>query len=64
MDHFLGDVNITEKIELPWDNRGHGDVNSYYQNISRQDLESLYKKYEADFVMFGYSIENFIKISK
>ena len=63
-DHFLGDVNITEKIELPWDNRGHGDVNSYYQNISRQDLESLYKKYEADFVMFGYSIENFIKNSE
>ena len=55
---FLRDVNITEDVRLPWENRGGGDIDSYYQNISREDMDGLYKKYEADFLMFGYSIEN------
>lgn len=55
---FLRDVNITKDIRLPWENRGAGDIDSYYQNISGEDMESLYQKYEADFLMFGYSIEN------
>ena len=54
---FLRQVNITESIRLPWENRGDGDISNYYQSISREDLHSLYDKYEADFLMFGYSID-------
>lgn len=60
-EQFLKEVNITENIKLPWENKGHGDIASYYHNISREDLAGLYRKYEADFLMFGYSIENIIK---
>ena len=54
---FLREVNITENIRLPWKNKGEGDISSYYHNISREDLHSLYDVYEADFRMFGYSID-------
>ena len=54
---FLREVNITEDIRLPWDNRGEASYSSYYHNITRDDLESLYDKYEADFLMFGYSLD-------
>ena len=54
---FLRQVNLTEKIRLPWENKGKGDISSYYNNITTEDLHSLYSKYEADFLMFGYSID-------
>ena len=54
---LLRQVNITENIRLPWENKGEGDISSYYHNIPTEDLHSLYIKYEADFLMFGYSID-------
>ena len=53
---LLKDLNITEDISLPWENKGGGDITNYYQNISREDMDRLYQKYEADFLMFGYSV--------
>ena len=55
---LLKDLNIKEDISLPWENKQGGDAASYYQNISREDMDRLYQKYEADFLMFGYSVEN------
>ena len=47
---LLRDLNIKEDISLPWE-----DITIYYQNISRDDMDSVYKKDEADFLMFGYA---------
>ena len=55
-DQLLKELNITEKISLPNKNKSGGDKSSYYQNVSREDMDSLYQKYEADFLMFGYSM--------
>ena len=55
-NHLLKDLNITENLSLPHKNKSWGDKRSYYQNISREDMLSLYQKYEADFLMFRYSL--------
>lgn len=38
-------------------------IQSYYGQLSRDTIEKLHKKYLVDFEMFGYSIDNFLKLS-
>ena len=58
---FLASVGINQALELPWENKNKGAVASlvrYYDNISQQEMRQLADKYQADFDMFGYSLED------
>ena len=44
-------------MELPWENKGAGSLMSYYDLITAQEKLKLYEKYRADFLMFGYKME-------
>ncbi|XP_023336866.1 carbohydrate sulfotransferase 11 [Eurytemora carolleeae] len=59
-EFFKQELNLPSSIVLPWDNRGNQGIQSeYLKLISREDLEKLRKRYESDFLMFGYNIEEF-----
>ena len=32
--------------------------------LSKEEIQSLYRIYEKDFLMFNYSIENFLNFTK
>ena len=52
---------VSGDLELGWINKGGGgDLDQYYQDISSQDITKLYQKFESDFVMFGYNIEDYL----
>ena len=56
---FLSDNKIKEKIKLPWNNKSQDKRSQkYIPQLTKKEKEHLYKKYEADFKMFGYSIDD------
>jgi len=61
---LLASLDLTmetmEALQLPWRNRGHQgtQLKSYYTNISGTTMQQLYSRFEADFLMFGYRMED------
>jgi len=55
---FLQDIKLEEDLELPWENKGAGSLMNYYDLITSEEKIKLYRKYQADFLMFGYNIED------
>ena len=56
---FLNSIGLTQILELPWENKAAlNDLQSYYDIISGDEKQQLFLKFEADFKMFGYSIED------
>jgi len=56
---FLNNIGITEPLELPWENRGNSnDLKDYYDIISEDEKQRLFEKFEADFKMFSYTIQD------
>ena len=52
---FLSDIKIKENIPLPWNNRSTDDsYQKYIDQLTEEEQEQLFTKYEADFTMFGY----------
>ena len=35
-------------------------LRKYYSMLSKEEIQSLYRIFEKDFLMFNYSIENFL----
>ena len=58
---FLEDVGIKENLALAWVNRsGGGDYSNYYKDLTNSDIIKLYKKFESDFLMFGYTLDGYL----
>ena len=36
----------------------------YFRQMSKKEIEKLYKMYKIDFEMFGYSPDNFLALGK
>ena len=54
---FLSDTKIRENIKLPWNNKSKDEsYQKYIKQLSEDEQEQLYSKYEADFTMFGYPV--------
>ena len=53
----MKDIKLEEELELPWENKGAGSLMSYYDVITPEEKMKLYGKYRADFLMFGYNME-------
>ena len=59
-DSFLSEIGIKE-IKLPWANKATNEkysVDLYFKQLTEDERIMLYKKFEADFLMFGYSVSN------
>ena len=56
----MADANIQEDLKLPWENKGvgSGKLKKYFDLITDQEVEQLYKKFEVDFIMFDYNIDD------
>jgi len=55
---FLKEVNLEEELQLTWENRGVGSLQNYLDLITQNQRQKLYRKYIADFQMFGYNIDD------
>lgn len=70
LDYIFSAMNLDrERIHLPrlQENRG-GLTNfprscSYFKKLSRETIMKLYQRYQIDFEMFDYSIDNYLKCS-
>ena len=53
---FLADVKLEDDLSLPWQNKARGEEShsSYYEAISQEERRRLYKKFQPDFLLFGY----------
>jgi len=70
---FLESSNLPLDHQLPWSNKGlegssntpldhlgqSGALRQYFNQISTEKLKKLAARYEADFKMFGYTIDEF-----
>ena len=56
-ENFVWDIQAPEDLHLPWENKGigGGSLKQYFHQISAEDENYLYEKFESDFKMFGYS---------
>ena len=54
------DVDLVEELELPWRNQKKGNSSDalYYEPITKEDKMKLYKKFENDFLLFGYDLND------
>eukprot|EP00090_Calanus_glacialis_P010576 TRINITY_DN18994_c0_g1_i1.p1 TRINITY_DN18994_c0_g1~~TRINITY_DN18994_c0_g1_i1.p1 ORF type:complete len:336 (+),score=47.19 TRINITY_DN18994_c0_g1_i1:103-1110(+) len=56
---FLNSIGLTQILELPWENKAAlNDLQRYYDIISGDEKQQLFLKFESDFKMFGYSMED------
>ena len=58
---LLEDLSLdTAKLQLPWENKGGGggELREYFGLIGDQQQMELYEKYQADFKLFGYSLDD------
>ena len=58
---LLEDLSLdTAELQLPWENKGGGggELREYFGLIADQQQMLLYGKYEADFKLFGYSLDD------
>ena len=54
---FLSDTKIKENIKLPWNNKSKDEsYQEYIEQLTDVEQEQLFRKYKADFSMFGYSV--------
>ena len=54
---FSCDTKIKENIKLPWNNKSKDEnYQKYIEQLTKDEQEQLFRKYEADFTMFGYSL--------
>ena len=59
---LLASAEITEDLDLVWVNSsGGGDLRHYYEAISDEEIIKLFDKFESDFVMFGYTLNGYLK---
>ena len=59
LNAFPSDTKIKENIKLPWKNKSKdGSYQKYIGQLTNDEQEQLFSKYEADFTMFGYSVMN------
>ena len=60
-EFFLSDIGVKENVKLPWANKAQDDnydEQQYLQKLTKNERIKLYEKYKADFIMFGYSVDN------
>jgi len=56
---FLQNIGLNQNLELPWENKGAASsLKNYFDIISQHEKDQLYSKFEADFKMFGYTVED------
>ena len=54
---FLNDTKINENLKLPWNNKSKDEsYQKYIEQLTKEEQEQLFNKYEADFTMFGYTL--------
>ncbi len=54
---LLNDTKINENLKLPWNNKSKDEsYQKYIEQLTGDEQEQLFRKYEADFTMFGYSV--------
>ena len=58
--YFLEDINLAEELNLPWENKGSSGTKlmDYFDNIIDYEKDELYKKFQTDFEIFGYSMDD------
>ena len=75
--HIQGDSDTNETLSIlnqfPHTHSSDGDDTTknnqkeedkrkkYFSTLTRSDIEELYKKYELDHLLFGYSLNEFLK---
>ena len=58
-DIFIKEVGIKETIKLPWTNKSKESSSSaYIQQLTKHEQNQLFQKYKADFLIFGYSVDD------
>jgi len=57
---FVADVKLEDDLVLPWRNRVKGEEShsSYFKAISQEEKRRLYNKFQPDFLMFGYHVDD------
>ena len=58
--YFLHDTKLPDSLNLPWENRGasRGKLKDYFEFVTEEEKEKLYLKFQADFEIFNYSIDD------
>ena len=55
----MKELKLEKELQLPWENKGsRGSLRSYYDLITPEERYKLYTKYQPDFQMFGYDIND------
>ena len=56
-ENFVLDIQAPKDLHLPWENKGIGGgaLKLYFQQLTAEEENHLYEKFESDFKMFGYS---------
>ena len=58
-DIFIKEVGIRENITLPWANKSkESSSRKYIQQLTKHEQNQLFQKYKADFLIFGYSVDD------
>ena len=58
-DIFIKEVGIRENIKLPWANKSkESSSRKYIQQLTKHEQNKLFQKYKADFLIFGYSVDD------
>ena len=54
---FLTSLGLQQVgLDLPWENQGDSSYSHYFNILTQQERQQLYKKFQTDFEMFGYSV--------
>ena len=58
--HFIEDIQAPDSLQLPWENKGigGGSLKKYFQQLTPEEENQLFSKFESDFMMFDYSTED------
>ena len=58
-------ANLTEIQDgSRWKNRRPGPPPDYFKTLTRRQVEDLYRRYQADFELFGYSIDDYLDTAR
>ena len=59
-DNFVSDIQAPAELHLPWENKGigGGSLKRYFQQLTTEEENDLFGKFESDFKMFGYSTDD------
>ena len=56
-----------DNIQFPWANKKNTPSNvslQYFNTIGKEKIRRLFEIYRIDFEMFGYQLEEYLKITK